>query len=53
MVICKIYSGEIIVEPKRNRRAGEMVKAHQVLVGWSKKCGVAPKRHILGNETSE
>ena len=53
MVICEIYSGEIMVEPMRKWMPGEMVKSYQVLVYWLKNCGATPKRHILDIETSE
>ena len=52
MVLCKIDSSGILVEPLRNRTAGEMTRAFQFLIDRLRKRGIFPKHLILDNEIS-
>ena len=52
MVLVEIDSSAILAEPMRNRTAGEMIKAFQLLVDRLSECGIKPKHHILDNEVS-
>ena len=52
MVLIEIDSNAILVEAMKNRTAGEMIRAYQVLVNQLKSAGVMPKMHILDNECS-
>jgi len=52
MVLAEIDSNSILVEPMKNRTAGEIVKTYQCLIDRLKECGMIPKHHILDNECS-
>ncbi len=52
MVLIKIDSNTILVEAMKNRTAGEMIHAYQVLVECLCSVGVNPKMHNLDNECS-
>jgi hypothetical protein len=52
MVLAKVDSNAILVEPMKNRTAGEMVRAYQVLIDCLNSAGIFPKLHILDNECS-
>jgi hypothetical protein len=52
MVLIKIDSNAILVEAMKNRLAGEMIRAYQVLVERLCSAGLTPKMHILDNECS-
>ena len=52
MVLVEIDSDAVLVEPMRNRTAGEMTKTYQKLIDRLNKCGIYPKMHILDNESS-
>ena len=52
MVVFDTISDAILVEPMRDRTAGEMVAAYQKSVDRLKKAGMEPKMHILDNEIS-
>ncbi len=52
MVLAEIDSDAILVEPMKNRTAGEMVWAYQVLIDCLNLAGIFPKLHILDNECS-
>jgi hypothetical protein len=52
MVLIKIDSNAILVEAMKNRLAGEMIQAYQVLVERLCSAGLTPKMHILDNECS-
>ena len=52
MVLAEIDSDSILVEPMKNRTAGEMVKTYQCLIDRLKDCGITPKHHVLDNECS-
>ncbi len=52
MVLIKINSNAFLVEAMKNRTAGEMIRAYQVLVDCLCSVGVTPKTHILDNKCS-
>jgi len=52
MVVFDTISNAILVEPMRDRTAGEMVAAYQKSIDRLKKAGMEPKMHILDNEIS-
>jgi hypothetical protein len=52
MVLAKVDSNAILVEPMKNRTAGEMVRAYQVLIDRLNSAGIFPKLHILDNKCS-
>jgi hypothetical protein len=52
MVLAEVDSNAILVEPMKNRTAGEMVRAYQVLIDCLNSAGIFPKLHILDNECS-
>ncbi len=53
MVLTHIDSKVILVEAMKNRTAGKMICAYQVLINWLLQAGVTPKQHILDNKCSE
>ena len=52
MVLSEVDSDAILIEPMRNRTAGEMVKTYQTLIDRLNKCGIYPKHQILDNKIS-
>jgi hypothetical protein len=52
MVLTEIDSNAILIKPLKNRTAGEMIKAYQVLIDQLNSAGIFPKSHILDNECS-
>ena len=50
MVLTEVVSDAILVEPMKNRTAGEMIRAYQVLIDHLNLAGIFPKLHILDNE---
>jgi hypothetical protein len=52
MVLTKIDSDAILIEPMKNRTTGEMIRAYQVLIDQLNSAGIFPKLHILDNECS-
>jgi hypothetical protein len=52
MVLTKIDSDAILIKPMKNRTAGEMIRAYQVLIDQLNSAGIFPKLHILDNECS-
>jgi hypothetical protein len=50
MVLAEVDSNAM--EPMKNRTAGEMVRAYQVLIDCLNSAGIFPKLHILDNECS-
>ncbi len=52
MVLTKIDSNAILIEPMKNRTAGEMIRAYQVLIDQLNSAGIFPKLQILDNECS-
>ena len=53
MVLCEIDSSGILVEPLRNKSAGEMTRAFQFLIDRLRKRGIFPKHLVLDNEISK
>jgi hypothetical protein len=53
MVLAKVDSNAILVEPMKNRTAGEMVCTYQVLIDRLNSAGIFPKVHILDNKCSD
>ena len=52
MVLNEVDSDAILIEPMKNRPAGEMIRAYQVLIDRLNSMGIFPKLHILDNECS-
>ncbi len=52
MVLLENDSNAILVEAMKNRLAGEMIQAYQILVEHLRSAGLTPKMHILDNECS-
>jgi hypothetical protein len=52
MVLTKIDSDAILIEPMKNRTAGEMIRAYQVLIDQLNSAGIFLKLYILDNECS-
>ena len=52
MVLTEVDSDAILVEPMKNRTAGEMIRAYQVVIDRLNSAGIFPKMHILDNECS-
>ncbi len=52
MVLTKIDSNVILIEYMKNRTAGEMIRAYQVLIDRLNSTGIFLKLHILDNECS-
>jgi hypothetical protein len=50
MVLAKVDSNAILVEPMKNRTAGEMVWAYQVPIDRLNSANIFPKLHILDNK---
>ena len=53
MVLAEMDSNVILVEPMRNRTAGEMVCAYQKLIERLHDSGIEPKHQVLDNKISE
>jgi hypothetical protein len=53
MVLVESNSSAILVEPMKNRSAGEMVQAYQAIIKRLNAKGIFPKEHILDNKCSE
>jgi len=52
MVLAESDSDTILAEPMKNRTAGEMIRAYQVLIDRLNAAGIFPTKHILDNEKS-
>jgi hypothetical protein len=52
IVLVKIDSSTILVEPIKNRSNSELTRAYSMLMSSLHKAGVAPCRHALDNEIS-
>jgi hypothetical protein len=52
MVLTDVDSDAILVKPMKNRTAGEMIRAYQVVIDRLNSAGIFPKMHILDNECS-
>jgi len=53
MILCEMDSNVILSEAMKNRTAGEMIRAYQILMAKLKAAGIKPKKHVLDNECSE
>ncbi len=53
MVLVKIDSNTILVEPMKNRKDAEMIQAYNTLLLQLTRAGIFPKKHVLDNEVSE
>ena len=53
MVLVEVRSNVILVEPMKDRTAGEMTRAYEEMVLRLKSCGINPTEHVLDNECSE
>ncbi len=53
MVMVEIDSNAILVEPMKNRKDAEMIRAYNALLLQLKRAGIVPKKHVLDNEVSE
>ncbi len=51
--MAEIDSNTILVEPMKNRKDAEMIRAYNVLLLQLKQAGIFPKKHVLDNEVSE
>ncbi len=49
----EINSSAILVEPIKNRKDAEMIRAYNALLLQFKRAGIIPKKHVLDNEVSE
>jgi hypothetical protein len=47
MVLVKINSNAILVEPMKSRKDAEMIRAYNALVLCLKRAGIIPKKHVL------
>ncbi len=52
MVLTEIDSNAILIKPMKNRTAGEMIRAYQVLIDRLNSAGIFPNLHILDNKCS-
>jgi hypothetical protein len=53
MVLVKIDSNAILVEPMKSRKDVEMIQAYNVLLLRLKRAGIIPKKHVLDNKVSK
>ncbi len=53
MVMVKINSNAILVDPMTNCKDAEMIRAYNALLLGLKWAGIVPKKHALDNEVSE
>jgi hypothetical protein len=53
MVMVEIDSNAILVEPMKNRKDAEMIRAYNTLLLRLKRAGIVPKKHVLDNEVPE
>jgi hypothetical protein len=53
MVLTKINSNPILIDPMKNRTAGAMIWAYQTLIDQLRTAGIVPKLHILDNKCSQ
>ena len=52
MVLIKMDSSYISMEPMKTRHASQMVQTYQIMIDRLKACGINPKKHVLDNECS-
>ena len=53
MVMVKIDSNDILVEPLKSRKDPELTRAYKSMVLRLNQAGIVPKKHILDNEVTE
>jgi hypothetical protein len=53
MVMVKIDSNAILVEPMKSRKDEEMIRPYNALLLRLKRAGIVPKKHVIDNEVSE
>jgi hypothetical protein len=53
MVLVKIDSDAILVEPMKSRKDAEMIQAYNALLLQLKRAGIIPKKHVLDNKVLE
>jgi hypothetical protein len=53
MVLVKIDSNEILVEPMKSRKDAEMIQAYDVLVKRLQQANIHPRKHVLDNKISK
>jgi hypothetical protein len=53
MVMVKIDSNAILVEPMKSCKDAEMIQAYDALLLRLKRAGIVPKKHVLDNKVSE
>ncbi len=53
MVLTKINSDAILIEPMKNSTTGEIIWAYQTLIDQLRTAGIVPKLHILDNKCSQ
>ena len=53
IVLVKIDSNAILVEPMKNRTDAEMIKTYDKLITRLQRVGCQPKKHVLDNKISE
>jgi hypothetical protein len=52
MVMVKINSNAILVEPMKSCKDAEMIRAYDALLQQLKRAGIVPKKHVLNNKVS-
>jgi hypothetical protein len=53
MIMVKINSSAILVEPMKSRKDAEMIRAYNALLLHLRRAGIVPKKHVMDNEVSE
>ncbi len=53
MVMVKIDSNAILVEPMKSRKDEEMIQAYDALLARLRQAGSTPQKHVLDNEVSD
>jgi hypothetical protein len=53
MVMVEIDSNVILVEPMKNHKDAEMIRACNTLLLRLKQASIVPKKHVLDNEVSQ
>ncbi len=53
MVLIKIDSNTILVDPMKSHKDAEMIQAYNALLLRLKRAGIIPKKHVLDNKVSE
>ena len=53
MVMVKIDSNAILVEPIKSRKYTELTQAYRTVILRLRRVGIITKKHILDNEVSE